>query len=127
MTEIDVSIYLDTKMSYSGLLMWLGLSKNHYFIDFLAPFFWRLWSAGMLLLTKSKGYKSNAPYSGFSNPFQTKSNLHISIQKYQIQSLYQFLMVDPVEYTKFETYTYVAVSSIAINLVIFSSGPFLWL
>ena len=79
----------------------------------------------MLLLTKSKGYKSNAPYSGISNPFQTKSNLHISIQKYQIQSLYQFLMVDPVEYTKFETYTYVAVSSIAINLVGFSSGPFL--
>ena len=37
-TEIDVSINPGTKMSYSGLLMWLGLSKIHYFIDFLAPF-----------------------------------------------------------------------------------------
>jgi hypothetical protein len=25
-------------MFYSGLLMWLGLSKIHNFIDFLAPF-----------------------------------------------------------------------------------------
>ena len=38
MTEIDVSINPGTKMSYSGLLMWLGLSKIHYFIDFLASF-----------------------------------------------------------------------------------------
>ena len=47
----------------------------------------------MLLLTKSKGHKSNAPYSGFPNLFQSKSNLHISIHQNQV---YQFLMVDPV-------------------------------
>jgi hypothetical protein len=38
LTEIDVSINPGTKMSYSGLLIWLGLTKIHYFIDFLAPF-----------------------------------------------------------------------------------------
>ena len=37
-TELDVSINPGIKMSYSGLLMWVGLSKIHYFIDFLAPF-----------------------------------------------------------------------------------------
>jgi hypothetical protein len=37
-TELDVSIHPGTKMSYSGQLMWVGLSKTHYFIDFLAPF-----------------------------------------------------------------------------------------
>ena len=37
-TEIEVSINPGTKMSYSGLLIWLGLTKIHYFIDFLAPF-----------------------------------------------------------------------------------------
>ena len=36
--EIDVSINPGTKMTYSSLLMWLGMSKIHYFIDFLAPF-----------------------------------------------------------------------------------------
>ena len=36
--EIDVSINSGTKMSFSGLLMWLVLSKIYYFIDFLAPF-----------------------------------------------------------------------------------------
>ena len=41
-------------------------------------------SGGMLLLTKSKGHKSNAPYSGFPNHFQTKSRLHISIRQSQI-------------------------------------------
>ena len=38
----------------------------------------------MLLLTKSKGHKSNSPYSGFPNHLQTKSNLHISICQSQI-------------------------------------------
>jgi hypothetical protein len=38
----------------------------------------------MLLLTKSKGHKSNAPYSGFPNHLQTKSNHHISICQSQI-------------------------------------------
>ena len=38
MTEIVVFINASIKLSYSGLLMWLGLSKIHYFIDFLAPF-----------------------------------------------------------------------------------------
>ena len=36
--EIDIFINPGTKMFYSGLLMWLGLSKNHYSIDFMAPF-----------------------------------------------------------------------------------------
>ena len=44
----------------------------------------RLWRTGMLLLTKSKGHKSNAPYSGFPNHLQTKSNHYISICKSQI-------------------------------------------
>ena len=38
MAELDVSINPGTKMSYSSLLMWVGMSKIHYFIDFLAPF-----------------------------------------------------------------------------------------
>jgi hypothetical protein len=38
MTEFDVSINPDTKMTYSGLLMWDRSSKIHYLIDFLAPF-----------------------------------------------------------------------------------------
>ena len=38
----------------------------------------------MLFLTKSKGHKSNSPYSGFPNHLQTKSNLHISICQSQI-------------------------------------------
>ena len=38
----------------------------------------------MLLSTKSKGDKSNAPYSGFPNYLQTISNLHISIHHSQI-------------------------------------------
>ena len=46
----------------------------------------------MLLLPKSKGHRSNAPYSGSPNHFQTKSNLHIS----EPDTLYQFLMADPV-------------------------------
>jgi hypothetical protein len=38
MTEFDVSINPDSKMTYSGLLMWDISSKIHYFIDFLPPF-----------------------------------------------------------------------------------------
>jgi hypothetical protein len=33
-TELDVSINPDTKMTYPGLLMWNGSSKIHCFIDF---------------------------------------------------------------------------------------------
>ena len=46
-------------------------------------FFWRLWRTGMLLSIKSKGHKSNAPYSGFPNHLQIKSNMHISIRQSQ--------------------------------------------
>ena len=78
-TELDVSINPDTKMTFSGLLMFDGSLKIHYFIDFWHLFFWRLWRTGKLLLTKSKGHRSNSHYSGFPNYLQTKSNLHISI------------------------------------------------
>ena len=71
-------------MTYSGLIMWIGTSKTPDFLDFWHPFSWRLWRTGMLLLTKSKGHKSNSPYSGFPNHLQTKSNLHISICQSQI-------------------------------------------
>ena len=83
-TELDVSINPGTKMTFFGLSMWVGLSKIHYFIDFWPPFFWRLWRTGMLLSTKSKGDRSNAPYSEFPNYLQTKSDLHISICQSQI-------------------------------------------
>ena len=83
-TELDVSINPDTKMTFSGLLMFDGSLKIHYFIDFWHLFFWRLWRTGMLLLTKSKGHTSNFHYSGFPNHLQTKSNLHISIRQSQI-------------------------------------------
>ena len=43
------------------------------------PFLWRLWRTGILLLTKSKGHKSNVHCPGFPNYPQTKSSLHISI------------------------------------------------
>ena len=76
-----------TKMTYSGLIMWVGSSKIHYLLDFWHPFLWRLWRTGMLLLTKSKGHKSNSPYSGFPNHLQTKSNLHISIRQSQIHCI----------------------------------------
>ena len=33
-----MSINPGTKMSYSGLLIWVGLSKIQFVIDFLAPF-----------------------------------------------------------------------------------------
>jgi hypothetical protein len=32
-------------MTYSGLFMWDGSSKIHYFIDFWHPSSWRLWRA----------------------------------------------------------------------------------
>ena len=38
----------------------------------------------MLLLTKSKGHKSNSSSSGFPNHLQTKSNLHNSIRQSHI-------------------------------------------
>ena len=47
--------------------MWDWWSKVHYFIDFWHLFFWRLWRRERLLLTKSKGHKSNVHYSGFPN------------------------------------------------------------
>ena len=75
---LDVSINPDTKMTYSGHLVFDGLSKVHYFIDFWHLFFWRLWRTGNLLLTKSKGHRSNSHYSEFLKHLQTKSNLHIS-------------------------------------------------
>ena len=58
-TEFYVSINHGTKMTYSGLSMWNGSSNIHYFIDFCHSFCWRLWRPCMLLLTKSKGHKSN--------------------------------------------------------------------
>ena len=78
-TDLDVSINPDTKMTYSGLLVFDGTLKMHCFIHFCHLFFWRLWRTGKLLLTKSKGHRSNSHYSGFPNYLQTKSNLHISI------------------------------------------------
>jgi hypothetical protein len=42
-TELDVFINPDTKMTYPGLLMQNGSSKNHCFIDFWHPFSWRPW------------------------------------------------------------------------------------
>ena len=83
-TELDFSINPGTKTTYSALIMWVGSSKSQYFLDFRHPFFWRLWRTGLLLLTKSKGHTSNAPYSEFPNHFQIKSNLHISICQNQI-------------------------------------------
>ena len=47
----------------------------------------RLWRTRMLLLTKSKGHRSNSHYSGFPNYLQTKSNLHISIYQSQIHQV----------------------------------------
>ena len=41
----------------------------------------------MLLLTKSKGHRSNSHYSGVPNYLQTKSNLHISICQSQIHQV----------------------------------------
>ena len=71
-------------MTFSGLLMFDGSFKIHYFIDFWHLFFWRLWRTGKFLLTKSKGHRSNSHYSGFPNYLQTKSNLYISICQSQI-------------------------------------------
>ena len=56
--ELDVFINPSTKMTYSGLSMWNGSSKIHYFMDFWPSFCWRLWRPWMLLSTKSKGHKS---------------------------------------------------------------------
>jgi hypothetical protein len=64
LTELDVSISPDTKMTYPSLLMWDGSSKIHFFIDFWHPFSWRLWRTGMLLFTKLKVHRSNFHYSG---------------------------------------------------------------
>ena len=64
-TELDFSINPCTKTTYCALMMWVGSEKTRYFLDFCHSFFWRLWRTGMLLLTKSKGHKSNSPYSGF--------------------------------------------------------------
>ena len=36
--ELDFSINPGTKMTYSGLIMWVGSSKTHNFLDFLTPF-----------------------------------------------------------------------------------------
>ena len=85
LTELDVSISPDTKMTYPSLLMWDGSSKIHFFIDYWHPFSWRLWRTGMLLLTKLKGHRSNFHYSGFPNHPQTKSSLNISICQSQLK------------------------------------------
>ena len=53
-------------------------------VKFCTPSELRLWRTGMLLLTKSKGHKSNSPYSGFPIHLQTKSNLYISTRQSQI-------------------------------------------
>jgi hypothetical protein len=45
LTELDVSINLDTKKTEPGLLIWNESSKIHYFIGFWHPFSWRLWRA----------------------------------------------------------------------------------
>ena len=98
-TELDVSINPDTKMTYSGLLMFDGSLKIHYFIDFWHLFFWRLWRTGKLLLTKSKAHMSNSHYSGFPNYLQTKSNLYISIcqsQIHQVKSRWETLQLSKV-------------------------------
>ena len=67
--------------------MWDGSSKAQYFIDFWHISFWRLWRTGVLLLTKSKGHKSNSPYSWLPNHLQIKSNLHISIRQSHIHCI----------------------------------------
>ena len=51
----------------------------------------------MLLLTKSKGHKSNSPYSELPNHLQTKSNLHISIPQSQLLCIKSCQMGDPVD------------------------------
>ena len=79
LTELDLSIHPDTKMTYPGLLMWDGSSKIHCLIDFLHPFSWRLWRTGMLLSTNLKGHKPNVHYSEFTNHPKIKSSLNISI------------------------------------------------
>ena len=56
-------------------------------MKFCTPSELRLWRTRMLFLSKSKGHKSKAPYSGFPNHLQTKSNLHISICQNQIHTL----------------------------------------
>ena len=48
-------------MPYPGLSMWDGSSKTHYFVDLWESFCRRLWRPWILLLTKSKGHKSNVP------------------------------------------------------------------
>ena len=49
----------------------------------------------MLLLTKSKGHKSNSPYSGFPNHLQTKSK-PAYLYPPELDTLYQIQMGDPV-------------------------------
>ena len=84
LTELDVSISLDAKMTYPSLLIWDGPSKIHFFIVFWHPSSWRLWRTGMLLLTKLKGPRSNFYYSEFPNHPQIKCSLNISIYQSQI-------------------------------------------
>ena len=50
----------------------------------------------MLLLTKSKGHKSNSPYSGFPNHPQTKSKLHTYFYPPETDTSYQIQMGNPV-------------------------------
>ena len=64
LTELDVFISPDTKMTYPGLLMWDGSSKIHYFIDFWHPFSWRLWRARNIKKIKTDDLGINVPISG---------------------------------------------------------------
>ena len=57
--EPDVFINRSTKITYSGLSMWYVSSNIHYSIDFWHSYCWRLWRPWKLVLTKSKGHKSN--------------------------------------------------------------------
>jgi hypothetical protein len=63
LTELDVSINPDIKMTYPGLLMWDGSSKIHYFIDFGHPLSWRLWRAHNIKKIKTDELGINVPIS----------------------------------------------------------------
>jgi hypothetical protein len=62
-TELDVFINPDTKMTYPGLLLRDGSSKIHCFIDFWHPFSWRLWRARNIKKIRTDELGINAPIS----------------------------------------------------------------
>ena len=61
-TELVVSINPDTKMSYSGLLMWVGLSKIQYFIDFMASFLLEAVEDRDVIFNQIQGSKVKIPH-----------------------------------------------------------------